>query len=57
MKRVFHKAKDKKDAEMWDIQQQISLTPDERLSISVELKRRVYGQDAPDVRKAPRDQK
>jgi hypothetical protein len=57
MKRIFHKAKDKKDVGMWDIQQQISLTPDERLSISVELKKRVYGPDAPDVRQVSRDQK
>jgi hypothetical protein len=57
MKRVFHKAKDKKDAESWDIQQQISLTPDERLSISTELKRRVYSKHVPDVRQVSRDQK
>jgi hypothetical protein len=52
MQRILHKSNDKKDADDWDIQQQISMTPDERLSISKELKKRVYGKHVPDVRKA-----
>ncbi len=50
MKRVFHKAKNKKEAEEWDIWQQISMTPDERLSVADELKRRVYGRNVPDIK-------
>lgn len=52
MKRVFNKAKTKKEAEEWDIFQNISMTPDERLYVSDELKRRVYGPNCPDVREA-----
>ena len=50
MKRIFHKAKNKKEAEDWDILQHISMTPDERLSIVDELKKRVFGTNVPDVR-------
>jgi len=52
MKRVFHKAKNKQEAEEWDILQQISMTPDERLSVADELKKRVYGKNVPDVKEA-----
>lgn len=52
MKRVFNKAKNKQQAEKWDIQQNICMTPDERLSVASELKRRVYGTNNPDVREA-----
>lgn len=50
MKRVFHKAKDKKEAEKWDIKQQIFMSPDERLTIVDELKKRFYGKNVKDVR-------
>lgn len=52
MKRVFHKAKNKKEAEEWDILQQISMTPDERLSVADELKKRVYGKKVPDIKES-----
>lgn len=52
MKRVFHKAKNKKEAEEWDILQQISMTPDERLFVADQLKKRVYGERVPDVKEA-----
>ncbi|MBN2000978.1 hypothetical protein JW935_25765 [candidate division KSB1 bacterium] len=52
MKRVFNKANNKQQAEQYDIEQQISMTPDERLSIVDELKRRVFGDNVPDLRKA-----
>ena len=52
MKRVFHKAKNKKEAEEWDILQQISMTPDERLFVADKLKKRVYGERVPDVKEA-----
>lgn len=54
IKRVFHKAKNKKDAEEWDILQQISMTPDQRLSAAQELKKRVFGRKRPDVKETPK---
>jgi hypothetical protein len=52
MKRVFNKAKSKKEADEWDIIQNISMTPDERFYVVDELKKRVYGTNNPDVREA-----
>ncbi len=52
MKRVFNKAQNKQQAEKWDIEQNISMTPDQRFSVASELKRRVYGTINPDVREA-----
>lgn len=52
MKRVFHKAKNKKEAEKWDILQQISMDPDERLFVADELKKRAYGNKVPDIKEA-----
>ncbi len=54
MKRIYHKAKNKKEAEEWDIRQQISMSADERLSVVDELKKRVYGKNVPDIKKSPR---
>lgn len=50
MKRVFNRAKNHKEAEEWDIQQQLSMTPDERKKVAHELKKRFYGENPPDVR-------
>jgi hypothetical protein len=50
IKRVIHIARNFEEAEEWDIQQQLALTPDERLAASRELQRRVYGNDIMDVR-------
>ena len=50
MKRIFHKAKDFREAEEWDILQEVRMTPDERQEAAKELVKRVYGTDAPDVR-------
>jgi hypothetical protein len=41
-------------ARAWEIEQELAMTPDERLDAARELKRRVYGTDAPDVREAER---
>jgi len=38
------------DAEQWDIEQQISMTPNERLKVLKILQDRVYGKDARDIR-------
>jgi hypothetical protein len=50
MKRILHKAKDFKEAEEWDILQEVQMTPDERQEAAKELAKRVYGTDTPDVR-------
>ena len=49
---IFHKSTDYADAELWDIQQQISMTPDERQTVARELRIRVYGAHPPDVRES-----
>jgi hypothetical protein len=52
MKRVFHKAKNHREAEEWDILQYIRMTPEERQEIAKELKIRFFGLNTPDVREA-----
>ena len=42
MERILNKAKNFKEAERWDILQQISMTEDERQRVSMELKKRFY---------------
>ena len=54
MKRAFNKAKNKHEAEQWDILQNISMTPDERFYAAAEIKKRIYGKNNPDVREAPK---
>lgn len=41
-------------ARAWEIEQELAMTPDERLDAARELARRVYGVNAPDVREAER---
>lgn len=53
MKRVFKKSNNFSDAAEWDIQQQISMSPEERQAAANELRRRVFGK-RPDVREAER---
>jgi hypothetical protein len=50
MKRVFNKAANHKEAEKWDIKQQINMTIKQRQKIAYELKKRFYGSNSPDVR-------
>ena len=54
VERIFHKAKNYKEAEEWDIQQQIKMSHEERQMVSKVLRERVYGKDTLDVRKAHR---
>jgi hypothetical protein len=54
IKRIVHKAKNYKDAEEWDILQHIRMTAEERQDAAKELKIRVYGRKAPDVREVYR---
>ncbi|HSW55774.1 MAG TPA: hypothetical protein VLH59_11865 [Ignavibacteriaceae bacterium] len=50
MNRTFNKASNHKEAEFWDIIQQIKMTPRQRQRIAFELKKRFYGKNVPDVR-------
>jgi len=44
------------EARRWDIEQHVSMTPQERLRAARELKDRVYPSDAKDVRECPRNE-
>ncbi len=57
MERVIHKSKSFKQAEEWDISQHISMTPDEHQEVAAELRKRVYGRGAVDVREAERNKR
>lgn len=50
MERVVNKAKGFKEADEWDVQQQVAMTPEQRLRASRILRNRVYPSDAKDVR-------
>jgi|GEM_PF-588511 hypothetical protein len=52
MERVFHKAKNFKEAEEWDILQVLGMKPVERQRIAKILRIQFYGDNAPDVREA-----
>ena len=54
MKRVVHITHDHDAARRWDIEQQRRMTPEERQAAARELRRRIYGDDAPDVRESHR---
>lgn len=45
-------AKSHKEADEYDIQQQLAMTPEERFAVAAELKRRFYGENNPDVRES-----
>lgn len=51
---VGHRAKGFAEAEAWDHEQLAGMSLDERLRIAETLRRRVYGDDAPDVRASER---
>jgi hypothetical protein len=51
MKRVFHKSKNFKEAEEWDVLQHARLTPEQRLKAAAELKKRAFGKNVPSIRK------
>ncbi len=54
MDREAHKARSFAEAEQWDREQMWAMTADERLAIAKELRERVHGKDAPDVRESER---
>ena len=49
-KKIFHKSKTHKEAETWDVRQQIEMKPEERQRAAKELKKRFYGPNVQDVR-------
>ena len=50
MERVCNKSKNFKEAEEWDINQQLSMTPEERQEAAKVLRERVYGWENIDVK-------
>ena len=43
MERVAHKSKSFKEADEWDVRQQLAMTPQQRIDAARALQRRVYG--------------
>jgi hypothetical protein len=50
MERVVHKTRSHEEAARWDVEQQVSMTPQQRLAAARVLKDRVFPPDARDVR-------
>ena len=50
MKRVVNIASNFKEAEKWDIQQQVNMTPGQRQKAAKELRKKFYGTTTKDVR-------
>ena len=50
MERVVHKASSHEEARRYDIEQHVSMSPEERMRAARELKDRAYPPDAKDVR-------
>lgn len=50
IKRTVNIAKSFREAEQWDIQQQIKMTHEKRQKAARVLKERVFGRECPDVR-------
>ena len=53
---VGHRATGFQEADTWDREQMAHLSLDERLKIAEILRRRVYGENAPDVRESQQRQ-
>jgi hypothetical protein len=54
MERVVNKARSHDEAKAWDIRQQVSMSPQERIRASRELRKRVYTGPVRDVRECHR---
>ena len=50
MERIANKSRSFAEAEAWDIRQQLSLTPQERMHAARALKKRLFPGRRPDVR-------
>ena len=55
MKPVYHKAKNFKEAEEWDILQNLRMSIEERQDVAKELRIRVYGEKTVDVKEYHRE--
>ena len=56
MDRVMRKSMSHEEAARWDIEQQVSMTPEERLRAARALKDRAFPVDAKDVRACHRSE-
>lgn len=54
MERICNKSKNYKEAEEWDIEQQLNMTSEERQAAAKELRERVYGPNPKDVKDSTR---
>lgn len=54
MERVVHKSRSFEEAADWDVQQQVEMSPQERMRVARALKRRAYPADSKDVRECHR---
>ena len=50
IKRIMHKFKSHEEAEAWNMEQYIRMTPEQRQDIALELRKHAYGEKVPDVR-------
>ncbi len=50
MKKIAHIARNHREADEWDILQQISMAVEQRLEIAKSLKKRFYGEKTVDIR-------
>lgn len=56
MKRVVNKSSSHEEARLWDIEQNVSMSPEERLRAARELKDRAFPPGARDVRACHRSE-
>ena len=54
IKRVLHKFNSHQEAEAWNRKQYTGMTPEQRQDIALELRKRAYGENTPDVRQEHR---
>ena len=52
MERIVHKSRSHREAEEWDIEQQVRMRPRERMAAAQTLINQFYGTDVPDVRES-----
>ena len=50
MERICKKSKNYKEAEEWDIEQQLRMTPEERQAAAKVLRERVFGHKTEDIK-------
>lgn len=54
MERIVHRSKSHDEAARWDRRQREEMKVMERMAAATELKRRVFGDNPPDIRACPR---